>query len=95
MDFVWPFVVFAAAMLIFAYRARREGVSAKEWIDQRNQEAFAKPDRWKPMATVVAVLAVVLLVSVGFTAAGFFAAFVWVAFGVIAIVVTDRQHRRR
>ena len=95
MDFVWPFVVFAAAMLFFAYRGRREGVSTKEWIDQRNQETFAKPDWWKPMATVIAVLAVVLLASVGFTAAGFFAVFVWLVFGVVAIVVTDRQHRRR
>lgn len=90
-----PIVVFAGAMLIFAFVAGREGVSTKEWIDQRNQKAFAKPDWWKPMATVIAVLAMVLLLSLGFTANGFFAAFVWVVFGVVAIFVTDRQHRRR
>ncbi len=83
-------------MLFFTYRApRRDGVSTKEWIDQRNQATFAKPDWWKPMATVIGVLAVVLLLSVGFTAAGFFAVFVWVLFGLVAIVVMDRQHRRR
>lgn len=95
MEFVLPVVMFAAFMLFFAYRARREGVSAKEWIDKRNQETFAKPDWRKPMATVIAFLGVVLLLSLGFTANGFFAAFVWVVFGVVAIFVTDRQHRRR
>lgn len=95
MDFVWPILVFAVAMLFFAFLARREGVSTKEWINQRNQATLAKPDWWKPMAAVIALLAVVLLLSVGFTAAGFFAAFVWLVFGVVAIVVTDRQHRGR
>ena len=70
MELLLPFLVFAAFMTYFAWRGRREGMSARQWVDTRNRELFVRPGWWKPASIVPAAFSVAA-VSMGVVQAGF------------------------
>ena len=70
MEQLLPFLVFGAFMAYFAYRGRREGMSAREWIDTQNRATFSRPGWWKPAALLPAAFCVVAMIT-GIARAGF------------------------
>ena len=70
MELLLPFLVFAGFMAYFAWRGRREGMSARQWIDTQNRELFSRPGWWKPAASLPAVFCVVAVIM-GTVQAGF------------------------
>jgi hypothetical protein len=65
-----PFLVFGAFLAYFAWRARREGMSARQWVDAQNREVFSRPGWWKPAAILPAAFCVIALIM-GISEAGF------------------------
>jgi hypothetical protein len=57
-----PFLVFAGFVLVFYLQARREGLSTREWLAQRNVARSYTPGWWKPAAVFVPALLVLFVV---------------------------------
>jgi len=69
-EIVLPFALFGAFWAFFAWRGRREGVSAREWVDSQNRDLFSRPGWWKPAAVMPAAFCVFALAT-GISQAGF------------------------
>jgi hypothetical protein len=56
-----PFIVFGCFLLLIAIRARREGLTTREWLAARNAQRSYVPGWWKPMAILVPVVLAVFI----------------------------------
>jgi hypothetical protein len=58
--------MFLAFWALFVVRARRAGLTTREWLDRRNAAMAYTPGWWKPMAVIlpVAIAAYVVVASV-------------------------------
>ena len=70
MEVVLPFALFGAFWAYFAWRGRREGMGAREWVDAQNRAQFSRPGWWKLPAVVAALFAAAAVVT-GTVQAGF------------------------
>jgi hypothetical protein len=66
MKMLLPFAVFGLFIAYFAIRARREGKSVNQWLDERNAATRYVPDWWKPGAIWIACLMVFFIAYVSF-----------------------------
>ena len=94
-----PFLVFAAFIAYFAWRGRREGMSARQWVDTQNRELFSRPGWWKPAIILPTAFCAVAVIT-GTVQAGFqwwYLLIPVVVFGMFAAwayVVTHWARRR-
>jgi hypothetical protein len=86
------FLIFAMFVVLFWVLARREGVSAGEWLQRRNRESFTASGWWKPFAAGLGLLAILAVASWG--VAGVFVAAVVLAFGSVMVLVLGSIGRR-
>jgi len=85
MDLVLPLAVFGGFMAYFALQARREGVSTRAWIDNRNAATFGRPGWWHGPAVVATLFVVGCFVAVSIDV-GFRWRFIFFAVGIGALI---------
>jgi len=64
MSRVAPFAAFAAFLLYFVWRARREGMTVGDWLRRENADITGTPGWWKWPALAMAAVIVVWLVVI-------------------------------
>ena len=85
MELVLPLLVFGGFMAYFALRARREGVSTRDWIDNRNALTFGRQGWWHGPAIVAALFVAAPLVAASIDQ-GFRWRYVLFALGAAALI---------